>query len=845
MDSVLLYLQPSKEIHLARGPAGANQQELKLFFRDARNRRVALGWDFELTAVNITSGMINISQDTAASILVEFDTASSVLRIKPTETGIGSNEVKITFNHTLPGGTVLPKEITAKVHVHNQLDEWWFGIDSMTVPRDDLTNTATVPQASWMHHAQVSVYAHFDRVAANPNDIVAVGDVTGHTYINLTSGDPNIATLSTIRHGWLRGVQTGTTTISGEFPSGNTKDIPLEIFNFYGRPTTHNDFTTVSETNPLCVRAHNNTANPDVAANFLFVAEGFNANHQALFDALVDKIVNRFFTGRYRPFNHLRDDIIIWKAFTASKDQLVTEGNLNEISAPAVQTTGAALTGNRLIKQASDTFFGLYYPLRDGDSIYTQDWHVVGDPRRYPLEMNYNHCIQRFIASLSESGTPSNRIGRYWFRQDNNYGKDIGFVFIVHYSSPLINREGNYGHFIPTLFNPPNANMDQAHQNHAHRRGNNSSNYRIKVMVPDITSTTQINGELTNQFIAEITDIVAHELGHSLVLGDEYEQGGNNNSPFNFDNISVHTHINQNGLTNPEINPQLLRWKNLHRISRADRIDTAVFNHSNISNIVLTLTIVPAITANWQVGENVHIREFRPVSLGNLHTQYAGANVVIPGFRILPVLPGEEELIVFSNASITSINNNTIEVTIVTANLPSSLGGLAPAALRARLDNLNLVNGVIYTPRTTEDNNTLFLIDEEIIQFMTSGNPARSPNPTNLPLSSNQPNCNNPSSNPDTPPNDAINIGGGRRRFPANAFEVVGAYEGGEHGTCQNYRPTGFCKMRSSHDKIANPSPGRVITYTSKFCHVCQYLITTRINPSRLSDVDGDYPGFR
>ncbi len=109
---------------MKRGPVGTNQLELKLFFRDARNRRAALGWDYELTAVSIKAAMINITQDTAATVLVEFNPTTSILRIKPTESAIGRNELKIIFNQTSPVGNVITREITAKIHVHKQLDEW-------------------------------------------------------------------------------------------------------------------------------------------------------------------------------------------------------------------------------------------------------------------------------------------------------------------------------------------------------------------------------------------------------------------------------------------------------------------------------------------------------------------------------------------------------------------------------------------------------------------------------------------------------------------------------------------------------------------------------------------------
>ena len=853
MDSLLLYLQPSKEIHLARHPAGADSQQLFLTFRNAANRRTSLGWDYELEPVILNSSMIQITQGTASAVLIDFDPVTHEIKIKPGTTTVGVNNLRIRYTHN-PGGGGSPvtHEINASVHVHNRLDEWWFGIDNMTIPRDDLTDTNTVTPTLWMHHAQVSVYAHFDRVAANPNDVVSVGDITGHDYISLrikTLGPNQVASMSLRYHGWIRGERLGSDFIRGEFPTGTVKEIPIEVINFYGNPTTKNDVSTISETNPICRRVHNRTANPDESTNILFLAEGFDSNHQNLFDTLVRKIVRRFFTPRYKPFNHLRNDIIIWKAFTPSPaGELGLTTNLYRSASNSVTSSGASITGNEILKQATNSFFGLYYPKRPSDPVLTNAFHVSGDPRRYPLEMDYHNCLIRFIATLAEHGNATNRIGRFWFKQDGSYGKDVGFVFIIHYSSPTINREGNYGHFIPTLFRADNLNNAQFQLNPAIGMGNNSAPLRVKTIIPDVRTHSQIRTQLKNSLIAEITDTVAHEIGHSFVLGDEYENGGNNNTFTHFDNISSHRFILHGSAANMQIDPQLLKWRPLHRIRKADRIITASFNHSNINNIKLTISIKAGNIRRWRVGESVFIREFQTRNL-TARTAYAGVEMDLPFFRILPVLSntsaGESPLTLFSNVAITAISGNKLEVSIQAVNLPTHLSTLSTANLRAALDNMNLVNGAIYVPKKKQNGTPLHLIDEEIVSFMTNGNPSQTPNPTHQPLSSNQSNCNNVNNNPDSPPAHAINISGGRRRFPRNSFEVIGAYEGGEHGVCQNYRPTGFCKMRSAEDKTITTPANRRITYRSKFCHVCQYLIVMRVNPERLSNVENDYPRFR
>ena len=193
MSNLHLYLDPSKEIHLARNPAGANEQQLFLTFRNNLSRRQVLGWDYELESVPLLSTAVVINQGSAGSVLVEYDPVTSMLRILPTSSGTGVNDIQLRVAD--PRSPVTQLTLDVKVHIHETLDEWWFGMDSMTIPRDDLTDTNTVPATLWMHHAQVPVYAHFDRNPSQPNQIVTIADITGHSYISITSNNTAIACL--------------------------------------------------------------------------------------------------------------------------------------------------------------------------------------------------------------------------------------------------------------------------------------------------------------------------------------------------------------------------------------------------------------------------------------------------------------------------------------------------------------------------------------------------------------------------------------------------------------------------------------------------------------------------
>jgi hypothetical protein len=58
---------------------------------------------------------------------------------------------------------------------------------------------------------------------------------------------------------------------------------------------------------------------------------------------------------------------------------------------------------------------------------------------------------------------------------------------------------------------------------------------------------------------------------------------------------------------------------------------------------------------------------------------------------------------------------------------------------------------------------------------------------------------------------------------------IVGLYEGGSHAARGMFHPTGICMMRNHHDE------------TAEFCAVCRYVMVDHINPYKHFEIDRDY----
>ncbi|MFI0976329.1 hypothetical protein ACH4SP_04770 [Streptomyces sp. NPDC021093] len=241
------------------------------------------------------------------------------------------------FQLTVGGGFGV---VVGRLQVHEKIEDWWFGNKSIATTKDSLHA-----------HAQPSIYARFSEHPAAGTD--AVGDITGHEYIELTSPSPDVVIAPC---GRLRGVNetTAPVVISGKLKG---RVAGTEIVNTLPvRVVDH----AKSRTTLTRVRAAD-VANHEDRCNMVFVAEGFRAEDAPLFDRIVQRAVRDMFEKpRHQPYELLSKSFNVFSAFEPSEQQLVTCGP-RIVDKPG---GGVDFTGRRIPEADLRPFPGSSYSVR-------------------------------------------------------------------------------------------------------------------------------------------------------------------------------------------------------------------------------------------------------------------------------------------------------------------------------------------------------------------------------------------------------------------------------------------------------------------------------------------------
>jgi hypothetical protein len=284
---------------------------------------------------------------------------------------------------------------------------------------------------------------------------------------------------------------------------------------------------------------------------------------------------------------------------------------------------------------------------------------------------------------------------------------------------------------------------------------------------------------------ASLTDVVAHEFGHNFILGDEYETSGGDGTgqADQWDNLTFYDRIASATPTPagrvPKIDPDKVKWLGLHRVARADGI---VRTAEKVSNTQVKITLAKGRASRWKDGEEVFLRKYK----GDLDAMR----------RQMPI-----EAVDLLKLKISGAPNTTDDTLTLTG-----------TSLPATLDQFR-AGSVLFIPKAPQG----LLGLKEVITHLKS---------TKEPLSNNFTTCNLPDSSTERPP--AIT----GVTHPANPYQLIGLYEGGDEAVCKVYRPAGACKMRN--ETVSGPQ--------GEFCFVCKYLIVNRVDPGVHETLDSQYP---
>jgi hypothetical protein len=304
--------------------------------------------------------------------------------------------------------------------------------------------------------------------------------------------------------------------------------------------------------------------------------------------------------------------------------------------------------------------------------------------------------------------------------------------------------------------------------------------------------------------------VIAHELGHTYGLGDEYENRREEhyNSSGTFEtNENLHSdrslRIDQartlrDLATNVDVTK--IKW-NVHRIKKVSPSTRVVHNPGPST---LTLTVAPDQVRRWTPGERVFVRNRITTRIGPRRFTSIAAQIIR-----------------------TDPTNNTIDVSVPLGTAPAPLGQTP----------------LLYLAQRRKDGTELSVIDPVVLAFIAANGPFIKPTQC---LAASE------TDNHDVP---CPEIPGFKR--PSVHAQGIGLYEGGADISCGIYRPTGRCKMRNQDSEeyvITDQNvqvwdvrtqrmrpKGHWATVIIDFCWVCQYMLIDLLDPSQHEWLDKQY----
>lgn len=203
--------------------------------------------------------------------------------------------------------------LVGRLQVHRQLENWWFGNNTLTTALDPAFG-----------HALPTIYARF---SDDNNATDLIGDISGHGYVTLTSENPRRVEITP--HGRLRGLV--------ETPQPQRPEDPPDFVPVSGRLGTFPERKLQVDVadyrkERFVLREHQLWQHSDVdeMQNILILAEGFegSAADRAAFDEVAQKTKAQLFVQRrHEPYGILKERFNVFSAFQESYERGITCGN--------------------------------------------------------------------------------------------------------------------------------------------------------------------------------------------------------------------------------------------------------------------------------------------------------------------------------------------------------------------------------------------------------------------------------------------------------------------------------------------------------------------------------------
>ena len=402
------------------------------------------------------------------------------------------------------------------------------------------------------------------------------------------------------------------------------------------------------------------------------------------------------------------------------------------------------------------------------------------DPRRHPPELyatadrtNALNSVSRYLGGLQYSITPFQPVGQSWAPDDRVFQRSRGLVAMVALDNFHCGTNINNSSATALSVNS-NDLVSFEYRNLRPHQAN----------VPDQREMRRTPGDIKPSF-GDVVDKVAHELGHSFNLLDEYEDfGGRPDSDaqvtvdIDGDNVAMlgFIHRQEPGREN-EIDPDRVKWLGLPRM----RVSSRLLAPTTRIAAGLLVTVDPTDLAQWVYGQEdiagfIAIRNF---------------NIGAPPNRQLPLSTSADQII--TGLSIVGEIDEAAGTFVLTG---PSLPAQAPVFGTGSVVYVQAVNS-FGVPKVA--------VEQPVLAYLRSAS-----RPLNI-----DPNTDEPKTEPDDP----VDIPGFEHKT-CKGFRTIGVYEGAVHFARGRYRPAGACKMRASGGEDE----------AGEFCFVCKWLIVNRVD---------------
>jgi hypothetical protein len=745
--------------------------------------------------------------------------------------------------------------ITARIQVHADILAWWFGNEKITTALD-------TQQA----HSQPSIYAMFSDEPAIGTD--RVGDITGHGFVTLTPSDATVFDVANANNeGRLRGLKADNATLNGSF-LGINHSIPVEVVDY----TKTRDILVPVRAGDLAKAADQH--------NVLFLAEGFTGPDEGKFNELVTKATAELFSKpRHEPFGTLASSFNVFKAFTPSKDRLVTCGF--QVTDNAVPALGKgrpipyddSVSSNKTMYEVAELVARVGLPKRGenrNEGVLKPLWSSQSLDDFDPAKVD---------EKVVEAWKNSHSLG-FLEARDTFFGVMLGTRWADNTStvSPAIptpaNDDGSASlkafvkrayEFFRVRLVPRHVSFDpRRHAPELMLNGNESRTSAFMTFLGGLRIKDPPNQALGSSWVPDGT--FKPSRGLIAMIVNEHMDGGSN---MNDSSVTGTTSNNDRALTanfvaSPNANIKILRRAVPAELKAdlASTINTIAheFGHSfnlddeyeefrgdkpeltDTDDNIASLKSI-AVDPNFAVS---HSRKIDPAKLKwaalpriKLSARLTGAAQVNNGK--VEVAIDRREAGPWEKARIANekVHLRRIAIEPDGKQLPFStvdadhLVGLTIVSVETKTGKIVLSNAgplpsvanfkigsSLFVPHRLEGGAVRSVIEQKVHAKLVS---------TKDPLNKD-PDAAKVSKKPDYP----VDIDDFKP--PCQSARLIGIFEGAGRWSGLVYRPSGTCKMRSSAGSDEN----------GEYCYVCKWLITNRVDPGKHHELDRKfYPGAK